>query len=361
MSKIALSKVFLNDEARAAAIAALDSGMYVLGPESKAFESELATYFDTEQCVLTSSCTASLRLLHECMGISRGDEILVPAHTAFPTIESLMQFGARPVFIDVDETYCVDPDHLAASVTPRTVGILPVHLYGHAADVEAISSLASRHGLWTVEDCAQASGARYKGEPVGSFGHASVLSFYPSKNLAVPGDGGAVCTDDEALADQIRILRNHGRHSKYLHEKVGYNLRFNEIQAAVGRVALAHLDALNDHRRRVAAYYDRELAGLVTTPVERDWARHVYHMYVIRCDVRDDLAAFLKSHGIATGIHYPVPNHRQPAVVDLYGEPEELPETDHLVDEILSLPMHGELPMEDVARVCECIHEFFRG
>jgi perosamine synthetase len=359
MKRIPLSRVFLNEEAREAALRAVNSGSYILGKECEAFEAELAEYIGSKHAVLCSSWTAGGFLLHRAMGLKPGDEILVPSHTAFPTIEPMMHFGAKPVFIDIDETYCLDVDLLPASVTPRTVGIMPVHLYGHPANLDRVFDVADKHGLWVIEDCAQAHGARFKGKRVGSMGAAGAFSFYPSKNLTVMGDGGCITTNDSALTDDLRMLRDHGRKSKYIHEVAGYNLRFNEIQAAVGRVELRNLDKLNEHRQRVAARYTERLSNVVKTPYEKEWADAVYHMYVIRTDRRDALATHLQSQGIGTGIHYPVANHQQPAVTKIYSDLPKLPKTEAAVKEILSLPIYGELPLEDADYVSDAILEFF--
>ena len=362
MRKIPLSRVFINEEVREAALRALNSGSYIMGKECEAFEAELADYIGTKHAVLCSSWTAGGFLLHRAMGLKAGDEIVVPSHTAFPTIEPMIHFGAKPVFIDVDETYCLDVDFLEASITPRTVGILPVHLYGHPANLDRILEIARKHGLWVIEDCAQAHGARFKDNRVGSMGTAGVFSFFPSKNLTVMGDGGCITTNNTALADELRMLRNHGRKSKYIHEVVGYNLRFNEIQAAIGRVELRNIDRLNEHRRRVAARYSQRLSKVVNTPPEKEWAHAVYHMYVIRIPRsrdRDELAKHLQSKRIGTGIHYPVANHQQPAVTKLYSNFPKLPNTEAIVNEILSLPVYGELSLEDVDYVCDTILEFF--
>ena len=362
MKEIPLSRVFINEEVREAALRALDSGSYILAKECEAFEAELADYIGTKHAVLCSSWTAGGFLLHRAMGLKAGDEILVPSHTAFPTIEPMIHFGAKPVFIDIDETYCLDVDVLEASITPRTVGILPVHLYGHPANLDRILDIARKHGLWVIEDCAQAHGARFKDKRVGSMGVAGAFSFFPSKNLTVMGDGGCITTNDTALAEDLRMLRNHGRKSKYIHEVVGYNLRFNEIQAAIGRVELRNIDDLNDHRRRIAARYTQRLSGIVKAPPEKEWAHAVYHMYVIRIPQsrdRDELAKYLQSKRIGTGIHYPVANHQQPAVTKLYSNLPKLLNTEAIVNEILSLPMYGELPLEDVDYVCDAILEFF--
>jgi len=234
MRKIPLSRVFINEEVRNAALRVLNSGSYILAKECEAFEQELADYVGTKHAVLCSSWTAGGFLLHRAMGLKAGDEILVPSHTAFPTIEPMIHFGAKPIFIDIDETYCIDVNLLEASITSRTVGILPVHLYGHPANLDRVLEIARKHGLWVIEDCAQAHGARFKDKRVGSLGVAGAFSFFPSKNLTVMGDGGCITTNDTALANDLRMLRNHGRKSKYIHEMVGYNLRFNEIQAAIG-------------------------------------------------------------------------------------------------------------------------------
>jgi perosamine synthetase len=359
MRKIQLSKVFLNDEVKQAAMRALESGWYILAKECEAFEAELAKHTGTKHAVLSCNWTASMLMVHQAMGLKPGDEILVPSHTAFPSIEPMCHWGAKPFFIDIDETYCLDVGQLEAAITPRTVGILPVHLYGHPADLDRVFQIALKHHLWVIEDCAQAQGAKYKGKTVGSMGFCGAFSFFPSKNLTVLGDGGCICTNDDALAGRLRKLRNHGRKDKYTNDEIGYNLRFNEVQAAIGRVGLKHLDELNAHRRKVAARYNERLKGIVETPPVRDFAEPVYHMYVIRCERRDALAKFLQEQGIGTGIHYPVANHQQPAMAKLFKDIPKLPRTEKAVSEILSLPIYGELPIDDVDFVCDRIAEFY--
>jgi dTDP-4-amino-4,6-dideoxygalactose transaminase len=359
VKNIPLYHVFVNQEVREAAARALDSGKYILGPECDALESELAAYVGTKEAVLCSSWTAGVSMLHHAMGLRPGSEVLVPSHTAFPTIEPMLRRGVRPAFIDIDETYCLDVDLLEKAITSRTVGILPVHLYGHPANLDGVTAVAKKHGLWVVEDCAQAFGAQFNGRHVGSVSVAGVFSFCPSTNLTVMGDGGCITTNDAALAGRLRMLRNHGRRSKHTHELVGYNSRFNEIQAAVGRIELRNVGMLNEHRREVAARYNNQLAGVVGTPPEKIWARAVYQMYVIRTKHRDALAGYLENKGIGTGIHYPVANHRQPAVAKLHYDLPKLPNTEAAVAEILSLPIYGDLPLEDVDYVCDSILEFF--
>jgi dTDP-4-amino-4,6-dideoxygalactose transaminase len=358
MQKIPLSKCFINQEIKEAALRALESGQYILGKECKAFEEELAASAGAKYCVLGSSWTMIVYMLHLAMGLKAGDEVIVPSHTAFPTMEPLIHCGAVPIFADVDETYCLNPDGIEALITPRTVGIIPVHLYGHPAEMDRVLEIAARRKLWVLEDCAQAQGAKYKGKTVGSMGFASAFSFYPSKNLTVLGDGGCVCTNDAALAEKTRMLRNHGRKDKYLHEMAGFNVRFNEIQAAVGRVALKNLDRLNARRREIAAIYTGRLRGAIVPPTEAPGATAVYHMYVIQVERRDELARRLKERGIETGVHYPVPNHQQPAVTSRFQNIPLLPVTEAIAGRILSLPIHGEMELTAAGAVCDAILEF---
>jgi len=355
---VPLSRPPLDDEIRGAVLTAMNSRQYILGPECRALEYELARATDVEHAVLTSSATSALWLTLRALGVKVGDEILVPSHTAFPTVEAICLADAKPVFVDADEFYTLDPRDAAAKATPRTVGVVVVHLYGQPADLTTIQALASRLGLWVLEDCAQAQGARWRGRPVGSFGRAAALSFYPSKNLPAMGDGGAVLTRDAEIAQRCRRLRDHGRLGKDLHAEVGYNLRFNELQAAALRVLLRRLDAMNDRRRAIAARYAAGLAGLpLVLPAAREHGRHVYHLYVVRTPRRADLSAFLASRGIQTGIHYPIPTHRQPAVERF--APPPLPRTESLVEEILSLPMSADHTDGEIDRVIDAIHAFF--
>ena len=367
-AKIPLSRVYHSETIERRIIDVVRGGNYILGPECKAFEKELAEYFGVKHVVLSSSWTAAVHLLHLAQGLKPGDEILVPSLTAFPSIEPMIHAGAKPVFCDIDDTYTIDPADARKRITKRTVGILPVHLYGRPADLEAIQALAREHGLWVIEDCAQSHGAKWKGKRTGSFTEHAAFSFYPSKNLTVYGDGGAIATQDEEIARRVTMLRNHGRKDKYLHEKVGFNLRFNEIQAAVGREQLKVLDDLNAGRRRAAAWYRRELAGVkgVTLPPDDSGGKteSVYHMFVIRLesnDVREGLAKALKEQGVETGVHYPVPNHLQPAITERYGQLPPLPRTEGYVKRILSLPMYPALEESQVKTVADAIKSYLRG
>jgi dTDP-4-amino-4,6-dideoxygalactose transaminase len=347
----------VDDEIKQAVLAAVESRQYILGPQCRAFETELAAYHGTRHAVLTSSGTAALWLILRALGVKPGDEVLLPAHTAFPTVEAVCVAEARPVFVDVDGSGTLDAADAAARITPRTVGILPVHLYGQPADLEAIGDVAGRYGIWLVEDCAQAQGARWAGRPVGGFGRAAALSFYPSKNLPVMGDGGAVLTGDDEIAARCRRLRDHGRLSKDVHAEIGFNLRFNELQAAAARVLLRRLDAMNDRRRALAARYAAALAGLpLALPEERPPGHHVYHLYVVRTARRDALAAHLGRRGIQTGVHYPVPAHRQPALEGL--APPALPRTEQLAGEILTLPLSAGHTEAEIDAVAAAVREF---
>jgi dTDP-4-amino-4,6-dideoxygalactose transaminase len=355
---IPLSRPPIDDEIKSAVLAAIDSRQYILGPECKAFEQEFARYNGARHAVLTSNATAGLWMLMRALGAKAGDEVLVPAHTAFPTVEAIAFAGVTPVFVDIDDTYTVDVADAASKITPRTVGFVPVHLYGHPASLDAIQELCAERGIWLVEDCAQAHGAAWKGRKVGSFGRAAAFSFYPSKNLTVMGDGGLLLTDDDDIAARCRRLRDHGRLNKDVHAEVGFNLRFNDIQAAVGRVLLRRLDAMNDRRRALAARYRAGLADLpLTLPRELPGARHVYHLYVVATDERDALSAHLKARGIATGIHYPVPCHRQPAVEHLNAP--ALKRTEQAVDEILTLPMSAGHTDAEIDEVVAAVRAFF--
>ncbi len=357
---IPLSRPPVDDEIKAAVLAAIDSRRYILGPECKAFEAEFARYNGARHAVLTSSATAALWMALKAFGVKADDEVLVPSHTAFPTVEAICFAGAVPIFVDTDDSYTVDLKDAASKVTPRTVGFVPVHLYGQPADLPGIQKLGAERSLWLLEDCAQAHGAAWQGKKVGGFGRAGVFSFYPSKNLTVMGDGGLLVTDDDDVAARCRRLRDHGRLNKDVHAEVGFNLRFNDIQAAVGRVLLRRLDEMNDHRRALAARYTKGFEGLpLAPPSERPGARHVYHLYVVRTPRRDELAKFLKERGIATGIHYPVAGHQQPALEHL--NPPALPHTERIVKEILSLPISAGHTDAEVDEVIAAVRAFFAG
>jgi len=365
---IPLSKPYVDQEIKEKVLEVIDSGSYILGSQSKNFEKEFSQFVGVKHAVLTSSGTSAIFLCLKALGVGPGDGILVPSLTAFPTVEPVFHVGAIPVFVDVDETFTMNPRHLEALLKKgawpagvgKMKGILPVHLYGHSSDMDSISGLAKQYGLFVLEDCCQAHGARYQGKRVGSVGVAGCFSFYPSKNLTVFGDGGILVTSEDRVAETARMLRDHGRKAKYEHELVGYNLRFNEIQAAVGRLQLQRLEGFNESRRRIAGWYNDGLKGLpVVTPPRRDWTEPVYHLYVIQTLQREPLAAYLKEKGVQTGIHYPIPCHLQPGVRNTIGPQPRLETTEAVVDKILSLPIYPELEKEKVDFVCAAIREFF--
>lgn len=361
--KIPLSKPYVDQEIKDRVLDVIDSGRYILGEQCREFEKEFAKFIGVKHAILTSSGTSAIFLCLKALGVGFGDEILVPSLTAFPTIEPIFHVGGKPVFIDIDETFTINPQYMEAilSVNSRKVkGIMPVHLYGHPADMDSIFDLANRYGLFILEDCCQAHGAKYRDKRVGSIGVAGCFSFYPSKNLTVFGDGGMITTSDDLLANTCRMLRDHGRKEKYDHEIIGYNMRFNEIQGAVGRIQLKKLDSFNELRRCIARWYDEGLKGTpVITPIIMDWAEPVYHLYVIRTPDRDKLADFLKERGIQTGIHYPIPNHKRTVVTNIFGSQYKLAKTEEVVGKILSLPIYPELKKEEVGYICESIKEFF--
>jgi len=368
--EIPLSKAYVDQEMKERVLEVIDIGQYILGKQCKAFEMEFAEFIGAKHAVLTSSGTSAIFLCLKALEVGPGDGILVPSLTAFPTVEPVFHVGATPIFIDIDDTFTIDPDHVEKVLQTtggncrirKIKGIIPVHLYGHPADMDSIVELARRYGLFVLEDCCQAHGARYKGRRVGSMGVAGCFSFYPSKNLTVFGDGGILITSDEKLAKTARMLRDHGRKEKYEHELVGYNLRFNEIQAAVGRLQLQRLDRFNESRRQIAQWYSEGLKGLpVITPEVRDWAEPVFHLYVIGTYKRDSLAAYLRNRGIQTGIHYPIPCHLQPAVRAVLGPQPKLERTEDRARKILSLPIFPGLKHEEVNDVCFEIRKFFEG
>jgi dTDP-4-amino-4,6-dideoxygalactose transaminase len=365
---IPLSKPYLNEEMKQRVLEVMESGNYILGKECKAFEEEFARYIGTKHAVLTSSGTSAIFLILKAMGVGPGDGILVPSLTAFPTIEPIFHVGATPIFIDIDDTFTVDSNHIESVLKQKyplpqvrkIKGILPVHLYGHPADLDPILDLAKGHNLFVLEDCCQAHGAKYKGVRVGSKGMGGCFSFYPSKNLTVFGDGGILVTSDDDLAETCRMLRDHGRKQEYGHELVGFNLRFNEIQGAVGRLQLQKLDWFNESRRFAAQWYHDGLQGSpVLRPSAKAWVEHVYQLYVIQTEDRDHLAAYLKKKGVQTGVHYPIPNHQQPAVQNTLGFQPKLERTEAVTQGILSLPMFPELQKEQVDFVCHAVREFF--
>lgn len=350
------------EEIDAAVAKVLASGWYILGEEVARFEAAFAAFCGVDHAVGVASGTDALLLALRAFGVGPGDEAITVAHTAVATVAAIELSGATPVFVDVDaRRYTLDPALLTAAVTPRTRAIVPVHLYGQTADMDAVLAVARRHNLRVIEDCAQAHGAREKGRRAGSLGDAAAFSFYPTKNLGALGDGGAVVCRDAAVAGRLRRLRQYGWQTRYVSEVAGYNSRLDEVQAAVLRVKLRHLEADNAARQALARRYAAALADLpLTLPSAAAGTDPVYHLYVVQSGARDALQAFLQERGIATAVHYPIPVHRQPAYHRLGYAPGSLPVTEALAGRILSLPLYPHMPPDDVTAVADAIRAFYR-
>lgn len=346
------------EELEAAIHGVLERGRYILGEEVRLFEEEFAAYLGVRSAIGVASGTDALYLALRACGVGDGAEVITVAHTAVATIAAIEQSGARPVLVDVDpQSFTLAAAALGTALTPRTKAIVPVHLYGQPADMAAILAFARAHNLLVIEDCAQAHGAACcltvggAWQKVGTLGDAAAFSFYPTKNLGALGDGGCVVTRHPGVAEHVRLLREYGWRERYVSSERGWNSRLDEIQAAVLRVKLRRLDRWNDARRALAALYDRALSGAdLVTPGQASGRHHVFHQYVIRLKQRELVRAALTAAGIGTGIHYPVPVHRQPAYLQL-GEHAKLPETDRLSGEILSLPMYPHLKTAAVEQV----------
>ncbi len=337
------------------------SGMRLfLGPNVQAFEREFAEYCGVQHAIGISDGTNALHLALRACGICPGDEVITVGFTFIATTEAILLSGAKPVFIDIDpKTYTMDPSLIENQITPKTRVILPVHLYGQCADMDPIMEIAKKHNLFVIEDACQAHGAEYKGRKAGSIGHAAAFSFYFTKNLGAYGEGGMVTTQDDEIAKRIKMLRDHGSEKRYYHDLVGWNARLDELQAAALRIKLNYLDQWNQERRKNASYYSQHLesTGLVL-PWEAPYNQHVYHLYVIRTPYREELRQSLAEQGIGTGIHYPIPTHRQKAILDRGIITNSLPHTESLSDQILSLPMYPQLTQQQIERVCEEVQRF---
>ena len=353
--------IALKTELDAAAHQVLASGWYILGQEVRAFEQEFAAYLGVAHAVGVASGTDAVLLACRALEIGPGDEVITVAHTAVATVTAIALSGARPVLVDIEpQTYTMDVGQIEAAITPRTKAIMPVHLYGHPAEMDTILALARRHNLLVIEDCAQAHGARYKDRMVGSMGDAAAFSFYPTKNLGAIGDGGAVVTNNPAVAERLTMLRQYGWQQRYISDIAGYNSRLDELQAAFLRVKLRHLAAFNTARRRLANLYQEHLAGLpLTLPTIQPECESVFHLYVIQTDQRDALQKHLAVQEIGTAIQYPIPVHTQPAYHHLGHGPGSLPVTEQVCGRILSLPMHPHLPNQTLLNVCDSIASFF--
>jgi dTDP-4-amino-4,6-dideoxygalactose transaminase len=340
----------------------LDSMYLFLGENVQAFEKEFSEFCGVKHGIGVSDGTSALHVILRALEIGEGDEVITPDNTFIATAEAIAMAGAKPVLVDIDpQTYLLDLDQVEAKITPNTKAILPVHLYGQMVDMKALRDLADKYGIKIIEDACQAHGALFNGKQAASFGEAAAYSFYFSKNLGAYGEGGFITTNDDEIARRVRMIRDHGSEHKYRHDLIGMNARLDELQAVVLRAKLKHLADWNEARRNHSELYSQLFdPTLVTLPIEVNGARHIYHLYVIRAPQRDELQAYLKENGIYTGIHYPIPIHQQKAFTYLGYQNGDFPETERAVSEILSIPMFAELSDEDIERIVNTIHEFYK-
>lgn len=351
------------DEVQRAIARVFERGQFILGPEVQAFEAEFAGYVGVSHGIAVASGTDALNVALRACGIGPGDDVITVAHTAVATIAAIELAGARPVLVDIEpRRYTMDPRALDKAITDRTKAILPVHLYGAPADLAPILDLARERGLRVIEDACQAHGARYRDRSVGGWGDMGCYSFYPTKNLGAYGDGGMVVSNDAALAERARLIRTYGWVERDKSVLRGLNSRLDELQAALLRVRLTRLDEGNERRRALAALYESELSGIpdLELPSEPLGARHVYHLYVVRTECRDELRRFLGGRGIGTLVHYPIPVHLQPGYQDMGYAPGTLPESEKAAGEILSLPLSPGLSDELAMTVAAAVREFFK-
>lgn len=339
----------------------LSGGWYILGDEVEQFEKEFATYCDCPYAVGVASGTDALLLALKAFDIGPGDEVITVSHTAVATATAIEQAGAKPLFVDIHpQTYTMNPDLLPLVITPNTRAIIPVHLYGQPANMDPILKFAAENDLIVIEDCAQAHGAKYKNQRVGSLGHAGAFSFYPTKNLGAIGDGGAVVCRDRSIANRLGLLRQYGWKERYISEEVGFNSRLDEMQAAILRVKLPALDRNNELRRQIADSYKKSIAGLpVKLPLDLPETIPVYHLFVIQLSKQQHLRKFLKKKGIGSAVHYPVPVHRQPAYQKYGLMKGTLPVTEQAAREVISLPMYPQLTQQQQQLVIDALYAYF--
>jgi len=348
----------IKDEISAAINAVVESQQFILGPQVHALEEEVAQYCGTKFAVGVASGTDALLLALHAAGVGPGDEVLMPTFSFIATADTVPLLGAIPVFVDIDSSiFAIDPAQLESKISPRTRAIVPVHLYGHPADMDPINSVAQRHNLKVIEDNAQAIGAKYRNRKTGCLGDFGCISFFPSKNLGAYGDGGMIVTNSEIYSKRLRSLRNHGSTKKYYATEQGWNSRLDEIQAAILRVKFRHLDKWGVARRKNASSYSQLLKAVpgVVTPVEAPWAEHVYHQYTIRVANRDRVQSALTKQAISTTVYYPTPMHLQPIFASLGYHKGDLPQAEQAAKEVLSLPIYAELTSEQIHRVVAAI------
>lgn len=342
----------------------LDNTAYICGKKAKKFEEDFAKLLDVKHAVALSSGTDALHVALHALGIKQGDEVIVPANTFIATSEGISLCKAKPVFVDNDErTYNIDVNKIEAAITPKTKAIIPVHLYGQPAEMDAILEIAKKHNLYVVEDCSQAHLSTYKGKKTGGLGNIGTFSFYPGKNLGAYGEAGGVVTNDSALYDFMHKYRQHGSTEKYVHEMEGHNYRLEEIQAGVLNVKMKYIQKWTDMRRKNAKLYTENFASLgieeVITPWHPEYVNPVYHLYIIRVKDREKLSEYLNKNGVQTGLHYPLPLHMQKAYAYLNHKPEDFPVAAKYAKEILSIPMYPEMTDEMINFVCSSIKKFY--
>lgn len=343
----------------------MSSSRFILGDNVKKLEADVAKYSNAEYGIGVANGSDALHISLQACGVTEGDEVITTPFTFFATAGAIARTGAKPVFVDIDlDTFNIDPAKIEAAITPKTKAIIPVHLYGQAADMDPIIEIAKKHNLYIVEDAAQAIGAEYKDRKVGELGTTACFSFFPTKNLGAYGDAGMIVTSDEDIAEKMRVIRVHGSKPKYFHHVLGYNSRLDELQAAVLNVKFPHLDDWSSLRREKAANYTnllKEVLGdQVVTPVEKEGNYHVFHQYTIRVDKRDELQAFLKENGVQTMVYYPTALHVQPVFKDLGYKEGDFPVSEKAAKEAVSLPMFPELKLEQQQYVVEKIAEFYQ-
>jgi dTDP-4-amino-4,6-dideoxygalactose transaminase len=339
---------------------ALDSGQFVLGKEVQEFEKEIASYSGVKYGIGVSNCTNALLLSLKALGIGDGDEVIIPVFTFIATAEVIVRLGGKPIFCDIEpRTFNIDPERILKLITEKTKAVIPVHLYGQSADMDEITTIAKEKKIRVIEDMAQAIGAKYRGNRVGGFGDIACISFFPTKNLNALGDGGMILTNEESLAEDLRILRDHGATKKYRHDIVGYNERLDAIQASFLRIKLKSLDKNNERRREIAKRYSDGLENTVEIPYVRPENESVFHQYTIRTPKRDELRNHLTERGIGSAIHYPLPLHFQKAFSSLGYREGDFPEAEKASKEVLSLPIQSILTDGEVDYVIESIKEFF--
>jgi dTDP-4-amino-4,6-dideoxygalactose transaminase/acetyltransferase-like isoleucine patch superfamily enzyme len=339
----------------------LNSGVFILGPHVEAFEEAFASYCTVDHAIGVNSGTSALHLAMLALGIGPGDEVITCAHTFIATIEAIAYTGAKPILVDATSDACVmDVAQVESAISPNTRAIIPVHLYGQPVDMDPLIEIAQAHELAVIEDAAQAHGSTYKGRKVGSLGTAACFSFYPTKNLGAYGEAGAVVTNDPEMAQRVRHLRSHGESTRYHHDLVGYNNRMSALQGAVLNIKLPYLDEWNAQRRHHATAFTTRLTDLpLTLPIEVPYAQHVYHLYVVQADRRDELYDRLRANKIIVSIHYPIPVHLTPAFAYLGYEAGSFPVAEHLAKQVLSLPLYPEMTIEQIERITAMVHEFF--